>query len=483
MSSTDKPDYQHPQYSAELPRWKRCRDVVAGQDAVHDRGVLYLPKLSDETDEEYKARKLRTPFFNAAGRTVDGMVGLVFRKEPVYTLPTAMEAIEYDMTMTGSDMVSFSKRLVNEIEIVGRVGVLVEYPSVPVQPITEAQRAAMNLRPYVSMYKAESIINWRVGRINNQLQPVLVVLSEKHEVQGQFETVYVDQLRVLVLVKGNYTQIIYRKNDKGEWSEYGIGDDGQIVEGGKPIVPIMNGKPLSYIPFQIINANSLEFEVEKSPLLDLVDLNLSHYRTTADLETGVHVTGYPMLFIAGLHLEKNEKICIGSSQAVVAPDPQANAKFIEFNGQGLDSAFKLIDRKESQMAAIGARMLAPEKSGVEAAQTLEIKRAGETSVLASHANTVGEAMETILEWLAAWMGIAGDIEYELNTDYLPVNMTAQELTALVGAWQSGAISKQTLFYNLQQGEIIAPSKTFEEENDETASEPPDVGNVNILNGE
>ena len=471
MSDTDKPDYQHPQYSAELPRWKRCRDVVAGQDAVHDRGVLYLPKLSGETDEEYNARKLRTPFFNAAGRTVDGMVGLVFRKEPVYTLPTAMEAIEYDMTMTGSDMVSFSKRLVNEIEIVGRVGVLVEYPSVPVQPITEAQRAAMNLRPYVSMYKAESIINWRVGRINNQLQPVLVVLSEKHEVQGQFETKYLDQLRVLALIEGAYTQLIYRKQENKSW---------ELIE---QITPIMNGSPLSYIPFQIVNANSLEFEVEKSPLLDLVDLNLSHYRTTADLEHGAHFTGLPTPFIAGMQLDKNETIRIGSATAIVAPDPSANAQYLEFQGQGLGSLEKLLDRKESQMAAIGARMLAPEKSGVEAAQTLEIKRAGETSVLAAHANTVGEAMETILEWLAAWMGISGEISYQLNTDYLPVNMTAQEMTALVGAWQSGAISKQDLFYNLQQGEIIAPGKTFEESNDETASEPPDLGAVPNANGE
>ena len=463
MSDTDKPDFQHPQYVAELPRWKRCREVVEGQDAVHASGELYLPKLSGEKDDEYKARKMRTPFFNASGRTVDGMVGLVFRKDPLYTIPAAMEPIEYDMTMTGSDMISFSKRLSREVEIVGRVGALVEYPSVPVQPTTEAQRASMNLRPYVSMYKAESIINWRIGRINNQMQPVLVVLSETHEIQGQFETKYVPQLRVLALIEGGYTQIIYRKNDKGEW----------VIEG--QITPIMNGRPLPYIPFQIINANSLEYEVEKSPLVDLANLNLSHYRTTADLEHGAHFTGLPTPFIAGVQLDKGEVIRIGSATAIVSSDPQANASYLEFNGTGLGTLENLLNRKESQMAAIGARMLAPEKSGVEAAKTMEVKRAGETSVLAAHANTVSEAMETLLEWLAAWMGVSGEIEYQLNTDYMPAHMTAQDITALVGAWQSGAISKQDLFYNLQQGEVIAPGKTFEESQDESASEPPDLG--------
>lgn len=393
------------------------------------------------------------------------MIGLVFRKEPVYNLPTSMDAVEYDITMTGSDLVSFSKRLMQEIEVVGRVGALVEYPSVPVQPNTEAERAAMNLRPYVSMYRAESIINWRMGRVNNQLQPILVVLSETHAIDGEFETAYKEQIRVLSLTEGSYVQTIYRKNQKGEF------------ELADQTIPVMNGKPLTYIPFQIINSNSLEYEVSKPPLIDLVDLNLSHYRTSADLEHGAHFTGLPMLFIAGMRLDEGEKIFLGSSTAQVAPEPGATAQYVEFHGQGLGALENLLNRKESQMAAIGARMLAPEKSGVEAAATMEIKRAGETSVLASHANTVSEAMEAILNWLAQWMGISGEISFELNTDYLPVSMTAQEMTALVSAWQSGAISKQTLFYNLQQGEIIKPAKTFEEESDDMASEPPSLGSM------
>jgi hypothetical protein len=473
MSTTDKPDYQHPEYQANIERWKRCRDAVSGQDAVHAGGKKYLPKLpgGGETDEEYMARKLGTPYFNASGRTVEGMVGLVFRKAPVYEIPPSMEAIEYDMTMTGSDMTSFSKRLITEIEVVGRVGVLVEYPTVPVQPVTEAQRAALNLRPYASMYKAETIINWRIGRINNQLQPVLVVLSETFEDHGQFETAYKPQLRVLELSEGAYVQTIWRKTDKGEWAVF------------DKVMPIMNGSPLHYIPFQIIGANSLEYEVAKPPLIDLVDINLAHYINSSFLERGANFTGSPFVFIAGIQLEKDQSIKIGSPTAIVAPDPSANAQFVEFHGTGLGTLENLLNRKESQMAAIGARMLAPEKSGVEAAQAMEIKRAGETSVLASHANTVSEAMEAILNWLGEWMGIDAQAEFELNTDYLPVNMTAQEITALVSAWQSGAISKQDLFYNLQQGEIIQPGKTYEEQQDESESEAPSLGMMSDANGE
>jgi len=470
----DTPEFQHPDYEANHPRWTRCRDVVAGQDAVHASGVSYLPALSNQDTKEYDAYKKRTPFFNAAARTVDGMVGLVFRKNPISEAPLALEPVLEDVTLTGVPATVLAHKLIQEVEVVGRVGVLVEYPRMSAQPTTLAEARALNMRPYATIFAAESIINWRVQRVNNQMMPVLVVLKEQHQEVGQFEVSTQTQIRALVLDDGVYKQRVYRQeNSNTAKSEWVLVDE---------IVPVMNGVPMRFIPFQMVNSDSLSFDVSKPPLLDLVDLNLSHYRTTADLEHGAHFTGLPTPFIAGLQLEDGAKITIGSATAIIAPDPQATATYLEFTGQGLQALEALLTRKEAQMAAIGARMLAPEKSGVEAAQTMEIKRAGETSVLASQANIVSMAMERILEWMAQWMGISGEISYQLNTDYMPVRMTGQDLTALVSSWQSGAISKATLFYNLQAGEVIAPGKTLEEEQGEIELEAPALGTLTDANG-
>lgn len=470
----DTPDYQHPDYEVNLPRWTRCRDVVAGQDAVHAAGQAYLPALSNQDTKEYEAYKRRTPFFNAAARTVDGMVGLVFRKNPISEVPAALEPVLEDVTLTGVPASVLAHKLIQEVEAVGRVGVLVEYPRMAEQPTTLAEAQALNMRPYATIFAAESIINWRVERVNNQMMAVLVVLREQHQEVGQFEVSTHEQIRALVLDGGVYKQRVYRQENsntaKSEWV---------LVE---EIVPMMNGAPMRFIPFQIINSDSLEFSVSKPPLLDLVDLNLSHYRTNADLEHGAHFTGLPTPFIAGLQLEDGAKITIGSATAIIAPNPEATATYLEFTGQGLQALEALLTRKEAQMAAIGARMLAPEKSGVEAAETMEIKRSGETSVLASHANIVSMAMERILGWFAQWMRISGTISYQLNTDYMPVRMTGQDLTALVSSWQSGAISKATLFYNLQAGEVIAPGKTLEEEQGEIELEAPALGMMTDANG-
>lgn len=466
MIANDTPAYRHPEYDAHSEVWRRCRDVVSGQDAVHAGGESYLSRLSDQTRAEYDAYKQRTPFYNATGRTLDGLVGMIFRKSPAIDVPAAMEPWADDLTLSGVDLVSFTRDVVQQVQAVGRVGVLVEYPRVDAQPSSLAGALALNLRPYATMYQAESVINWRVERINNVMAPTLVVLSESYEVRGQFAVETKPQIRALMLDGGAYVQRIYRTGDRGAW---------EMVD---EVYPLRNGATIDHIPFVMFGAESNSFDVSQPPLLDLTDLNLSHYRTSADLEHGAHFTGLPTPFIAGVTLGDNEVLRIGSANAIVSPYAEATARYLEFTGQGLGALEKLMDRKEAQMAAIGARMLAPEKASAEAAGTVEMRHSGETSVLAALAKLVSAGMNRILQEMAAWGGIAGTPTIELSTDYLPAKMTAQELTALVGAWQSGAISKKTLFWNLQWGEVVAPDATFEAEEGEIESAGPALGMIN-----
>jgi hypothetical protein len=466
----DQPDYKHPQYETAAPRWQRCRDAVAGQDAVHSAGVRYLPRLSEQTNEDYAAYVKRAPFYPATGRTLSGLVGMVFRKDPHIEVPEAMQPYIEDVTLSGVSIFGLTRQIMSEVQEVGRCGVLVEFPRVSEQPSNLAAALAMNLRPYATLYKAESIINWRVERINNQMRPTLIVLMEQHEERGQFETEYIEQIRVLTLENGFYEVRIYRKGQNG-WA---------LVEG---FAPMMNGQAMREIPFYIFGPDQLSFDVQTPPMLEMADLNLSHYRTSADLEHGAHFTGLPMLFLSGIQLDEGQTVAIGSQKAIVAPMPDASGKYIEFAGQGLGTLEKLLDRKESQMAAIGARMLAPDKKAAESGVALEMRHSGESSVLASMARLLSGGVQKFLDLMRQWAGIPGEVVFTMNTDYLPVKMTAQELTAMVQAWQAGAISEQTLFFNLQEGEIIASGKTFEEEAEEKAMQGPSLGMIGVETAE
>ncbi|MDM0041869.1 DUF4055 domain-containing protein [Variovorax sp. J22R193] len=455
-------DTQSKQYKERLPQWERCRAAIAGQDSVHAGGAKYLPALGEQTPAEYDAYRLRAPWYGATGRTLEGMVGMVFRSDPQLVAPDALKQYAVDITLSGVTLDGVAREALSEVIGLGRYGLLVEYPQVIQQPASLADASAQNLRPYVTAYKTEHIINWKLQRVNNAMQPTMVVLQESYEEAiDEFESEGKTQYRALLLEDGRYVQRLYRTGDKGA-----------VVQYGADIVPTKNGKPLTAIPFFPFGPEALSIEVQQAPILDLVDLNLSHYRTGADLEHGAHFTGLPTPFIAGVQLESGEKVKIGSSQAIVSPDPSATASYLEFTGQGLGSLERLMDRKEGQMAALGARMLAPEKAGVEAANTLSMRHNGEDSVLAGIAKLVGYGIQEMMIFVADWAGIPGEVTYKLNTDYLPAGMSAQDLTALMSAWQQGGISRQTLFENLQRSEIVAADVTLEQEQARIDSEGP-----------
>jgi hypothetical protein len=450
-------DSRHSTYEAGHAKWVKCRDASAGQDAVHAKGKLYLPELKDQTPADYDAYKSRASYFNATGRTLEGLVGMVFRKEPEFDLPTSMEGVRDDIDLNGTSATGLAKHILTQVLNVGRHGILVEYPTVTEQPTNLAMAQARNLRPYTSNYCAESILNWRVTRINNVMQPDLVVLAEEHhEPVDEYSSKVYPQIRELRL--GEVTR------PGGEKMMCYYQDEYAPI--GGPIIPMMNSVPLNFIPFYMFGPETNDFTMQDPPLLDLVNLNLAHYRVTADYEHGCHFTGLPMLLLAGIEVKDNEKIYLGSQTAVVTGNSNAHGEFVEFQGQGMGALEKNLDRKEAQMAAIGARMLAPEKTGVEAEGTMKMRTNGESSVLAAMAQLISKGMTDILQFMALWSGVNVAVSMKLSTDYMPAGMSAQELAELVKAWQSGAISFETMFENLKRGEIISEKKTVELEKQE-----------------
>lgn len=468
-------DTKHSQYAASLSIWAKCRDAVSGQETVHAGGTKYLPKLAKQTDDEYKAMVGRTLYYNATGRTLDGMTGLIFRRTPTIEAQEALlEVLSKDADTLGTPLLAFCEKAVDELMQVGRVGLFADYP--PAMEIrTQADQKAAGARPFLRIYKAEEIINWRTARVNNQTVLSLVVLAEVHEETDGFGIKQTPQRRVLKLEEGSYQVEVWRKVKTADQKE-----DWQLAEG--PMTPLQGGKPMGYIPFLICGPMGVDTNVAKPPMLDLVNVNLSHYRTTADYEHGLHFTGLPTPIVTGHTFEPGEDFALGSTVVKAFGNQEAKAFFLEFQGTGLQQLSKRLEEKEAMMAALGARMLAAEKRQAETAETAAIHRSGENSVLASLANAASQALTKALDWCSLFDGLTAEAKVELNTDYLPSGMTAQELTALVQAWQGGAISHLTLLDNLARGEIARQGVTPEQEIEQIQAEGPALGSMGGTGG-
>jgi len=446
---------KHIEYEHQEDIWKKCRDVVEGQEKIHLEGPLYLPKLSGQTDKEYQGYVSRTLFYNATQRTVDAMSGLLFRKDPVISYPASLENIVNNIDLKGNHIDVFVEDIADEVLTVGRYGLLIEYPEFKEGVITQADAQRQNQRAFFVKYRAEDIINWQTTVVNNQkvlsrvvLREYETVQSDKDEFDLDIELIY----RVLDLNEGNYRQRVYKANDEQE-NLYVVVDEKYPLKGGSYI---------NEIPFVPITAKGNEIEMQKSPIIDLLNVNISHYKTTADLEHGAHFTGLPTAVVTGHSLAEGETLKIGSSTAWVFSEAEADAKYLEFAGSGLDALEKRLDKKEQQMATLGARMLANEKAMAETAESHIIKRQGENSALASIAQAIADGVTQALKILSDWESITGDIEYKINKDFIPIKMQPQEIVALLQAWQSQAISFNDLVDNFQRGEIIDSERTAED---------------------
>lgn len=455
----------HPDYERLAPYWKDCRNVASGQRAMHTAGSQYIERLEEESDNAFTARLKRSNFFNGTWRTIAGLKGMAFRVDPTKELPAAVEGLAKDITLSGVSLNALASNIVEEVLEVGRVGVLVDHPPREnVSGLTVADSERLGLRPTMQFYPTESIRNWRFVRRANAWVLGMVTLGEKEPVgDDEFGHDTEDRYRVLDLDEAGHHRVrVFRVKD----------DRDELVEG--PFYPLLNNTPLDHVPFFIIGATGTGDAIDEPPLIDLVDANIALYQVNSDRRHGLHFTGMPTAVVSGYTPQtEGEKLYVGSTSAWIFPDPNASASFLEFEGKGLSESRDMSADLKQEMAMLGARMLADEsRKGVETLGGTQIKHQGENSMLGEIVGHISAGLEQALALFSRWAGHDAEVVYQINRKFLPVPMGPQEVTALVSAWQSGALSNEELFAKFQEGEVIDSTKTFEEHQGQVDAQGP-----------
>lgn len=446
---------KHEEFTDMTERWELCEDLFGGEHEIHEKGEVYLPRLQGEDNKAYEARKAMTPVFGAFPRTVLGLRGMMFRKPMKVEVPLAIADMMSDIDLAGTTLQGLAQEVVEDALVMGRVGLLVDYPKAP-EGATKADAVALNLRPMIVKYDTESIYNWRTERINGVTVTSQVRLEEEKEVQDtddEFKIKCEKRYRVLDLFEGKYRQRVYK-----------IVDNVEIIE--DEFFPQMNGKPLGYIPFVGISVDSIGLDVEAPPLIDLATTVLHHYQQATSYERGCFFSGLPMFNIFGVNPQNADgtelEISIGGNVANIFPRAEAHAEMLEVTSK-FEALRTNLEDKKREMAVLGARMLESQKAGVEAADAIARRMSGEESLLSIMAQTVSMGLTRACQIFSDWAGASGEVSVELTRDFLPAGITPQEAVAYMQLRDGAAISAETLFDNLKAGEVIASDVTFEQE--------------------
>lgn len=441
--------FVHDQYTQRRAQFAKLRDCFEGQDAIKEGGTTYLPRpggmpAGAEGDAMYAAFKQRAIFYPVLERTLRALLGIVFRVPPQVALPGKLEPLKDSLTPEGDSLAESLRAATLETLHMGRHGLLLDLPR---------QEAGADARPYAAHYAAEDILDWREEVRDGARVVTMVTLRECPQPGDANDE---QRLRELLLEDGRYIQRLWVvKADKGRMTP---------AREPETIEPKIRGESLGYIPFWFIGPYGNKPRIDKSPMLDLVNAALSHYEIGADWRHALHMLAQPTPFIIGDLTDDQIPKRIGAGTFWILPATVLRVDMLEYSGAGVGSLEDALNKLESFMAGLGAKLV-HRGHQPETAEAVRVKARDEISVVESSVMSVEDAYRGLLRTAAEWLGQdPAQVQFAMDRDFIEETVDAAMLAALVKAcFADKAISRKTYHANLQRGGIIATSRSLEDE--------------------
>ena len=450
----------YPEYSFLSERWSVCREVIAGEDVVKSKGQKYLPmamlKCKEEQKARYEAYKMRTPFIPFTYMASQVQHAMVFRRTP-----TIMCSEEFrnsgslsNVDGKGNSLYQFCSNLFEDLIVTGFGGCLLDMPPAR-DGMTKYDAEKEGIRPYLTYYPAENIINRIFDNSSGISRLKLVVLREKVNVyRDEFTLLNRERYRVLAINdEGFYEQRIYSP-------VYDEKDN--ITDMSVEIVPIfVNGQRINYIPFVLLPTDV----AEKPPLYDLAMMNVHHYQVMADYYNGLHKVTMPTGYITGYTRsddDEEDEITLGGDVFITEENSDAKFGMLSYAGEGMEHTKDGIDKIENLIAGIFMKSIAPDKKTSETAESAYVHRSGENARLATFARNVSEKISQIIQWYEEWNNYTGAVEIHLNYDYETMSLDPNIINSIANISGQGKFPLYCVFYILKQQELIDPDMNYDD---------------------
>lgn len=455
-------DFVHPEYTRMLPQWEATRAAVEGKPALDRCPNKYLPDPTplddcDEARSRYKSYCTRAVYLNATGRTKVGLVGIALGDWPEVVVPASMEYLKTDADGAGLSIYALCQEAVGEDLEVGRGGLFVDYPQRPEGEGTSIAQQQGGTVARMIFYRAEDIRDWAYEKQGTDLRLSYVKLYEKRDRRSAdgWSIEAVESYRILRLRDGRYSVEVFEKGAGGYTSQ------------GEVFPRDANGQPWEFIPFQFIGAETNQAKPAKPPLYDLAQVNLAHYRNSADFEESVFMLGQPQVTMTGLdqawrdHLEESG-VFFGSRRVLMGP---TGSQIGLLQVQPNTLAREAMKDKKEEMVSLGARLLQPGSSTKTAEQSKSETRAS-YSVLSLVCDNVSQAIKNAMLWVQRYMGAAGEVDFGIDTEFDGLTFNSAIVDTIIKAVQAGVLPESEAWRALRQLGLIDPEKTDEEIKDE-----------------
>ena len=439
---------KNPSYDYFANLWKTQRDSFNGEQAIKnpagDRDAkFYLPMtngqaaMSDRNLAEamYNSYLWSADFPEWLQENVSSLSGMIFQDKPKATLAKAIDYLEREATRTGESLDSVVRSINRKQLIEGRVLVLLD--------VNEDGDTVE-----LWQYDALSILDWHCDEYG-RLQSVL--LDESGKVFNGNEWVMQNRFRIVgVDVNGNYYH----------WTT----DDPEDIKGfdyynpQDAVFPMLRGKLFAGLPAVIFNSVDLNADPSTPILMPVTEAALKAYGNSASLQRGLKNCSEPTLVTIGVTVPEGSEIVIGSTASldISNPDSNADVKYLEVSGVGLDKQQESIEVYRRN----ATKHINLIESGTESGVALNTRLQVKTASLQNVALALQTGVELLLDYAATWHGAEPDSTYKVNTDFRKEKHTLQDLKTAVELYNAGSFTQEDVYQMIVTMKLTALS--FEE---------------------
>ena len=439
----------HARWDRQQYHYDLIRDCLEGEDAIRDQGQLYVPKPDGMSTTNYAAYVARGAFYAAPEMTLRALTGLALRKAPVIALPARLEPMRLSATHENAPLDILIEDATREVMSMGRFGLLLDFPAENVTPTST---------PHISTFEAEAIDNFDTAYVGGKK-----VLTKVHLNSEERDDDYGEVTYELALEDG-----IYR------FRRFARDENKDRVNIGEEIIPTVNGRPLDYIPFVMVSHRGIRPEDVTPPFLALCKTAIHHFVTSCDRRHSLHLTASPTPWIAGSITEDKKPTTIGSGALWMLPEG-TEVGMLEPQGLGLSSMKEEMDDLVDQMATLGARMLSVTMNRNETIDTATQRTRSELALLHGVVVSVEAAINLLLRIAAEWVSAPADeASVALSRDFIEASMDPKMIESQLKLVNSGNMSRETLYENLQKGEVAKADRSWGDEKDMIEEEGGDL---------
>jgi hypothetical protein len=376
----DLVEKRSPDSEAGVQKRMLLRTLREGQQAMRDKGSVYLPEEKNESNDDYTYRKdNNTSLYFGTEKSIEDINARIFSTEIKFNCEDEefREMVLNNFSGSGDSLNSYAKSFNLNSIWNGGYFTLINFDT----------GIAFETDPYAVQIDIDNVLDMDLddkGKIT-----LFKYMVKTNERLNLFET---------QVVKYVYLYYIEEESETVSMQEYRYAEDED--EDYELIQDINLPSQFKDIPVVgLFPATRKKDLAPDRPYQNMADKNLSHWVFTSIRNFLVNVASRPFLFGSGFK-QNTDPIKFGVKTVWQTSAPNADMKWVQADAKSADMIKDLLDEYKDEMKMLGSAFL--ETKQVMTASQAVINTIDTSSKASGYAQSLEDSLEKIVKFMALW---------------------------------------------------------------------------------